>query len=189
MKTVFPMIAVTAALAVTVASCASDYEHRHAQRYSEGRYGREESEQDFSMHFVHKASAAGAFEIRSSRLALDKSHDDMVRKFARRMIHDHTMASSQLAAAVATSSVDASAVANEPSARQHEVLNDLEDRSGRDFDAHYIEAQVKAHEHAVRLFDDYAQHGQDQSLRDFAGQTLPTLQAHLAHAKRLEANY
>jgi putative membrane protein len=42
---------------------------------------------------------------------------------------------------------------------------------------------VKDHEEAVRLFDLESRGGQDEALRKWAGQTLPTLKAHLRHAR------
>src|SRR5262249_10116154 len=46
--------------------------------------------------FVYMATGGGAFEVRSSALALEKGSSDDVKKFAQRMVDDHTKATREL---------------------------------------------------------------------------------------------
>jgi len=47
-----------------------------------------------------------------------------------------------------------------------------------DFQAAYVDAQVRAHDDTVVLFQSFAENGPDGSLKDFATKTLPTPQQH-----------
>lgn len=60
-----------------------------------------------------------------------------------------------------------------------------EDGSKTEQDAEYIEKQTEAHEEVVSLFKGYAEKGDDAKLKQFASETLSTLQAHLDHVKKL----
>ena len=54
-----------------------------------------------------------------------------------------------------------------------------------DFDSHYVSAQVKAHQAAVALFKSEVDGGRDNDLKEFAAETLPTLEKHLAMMESL----
>jgi putative membrane protein len=134
--------------------------------------------------FVTKASIAGRFEIESSKLALTKSSNPDVKAFAQQMIDDHTQASQDLAVAAKPSGAQPADALDDKHQKKLDKLNDL---SGKKFDKEYISCQTKAHKKAVSLFSDYAKSGDDASLKDFASKTLPTLQGHLDHVKKLKA--
>jgi putative membrane protein len=46
--------------------------------------------------FMRQAAQAGVFEVKKSKLALDRSHNRHVRDFAAQMIRDHTKANQEL---------------------------------------------------------------------------------------------
>jgi len=52
--------------------------------------------------------------------------------------------------------------------------------SGDDFDRTYIEWQILSHKDAVALFKTESETGDDKDARQFATDTLPTLQLHLS---------
>jgi putative membrane protein len=58
--------------------------------------------------------------------------------------------------------------------------------SGADFDRAYARAMVKDHEKDIAAFQKEAESGADPQIRQFAAQTLPTLQSHLQEAKQME---
>ena len=139
-----------------------------------------------SKEFVKKVSISNQFEIQSSQLALDKSHDDAIEKFAQRMVDDHTEAAADLANALDTSKVKTSPEDDVDGAHA-KMLAKLDKESGAAFNRDYIMMQSKAHHEAVALFADYSEHGGDPALKGFAKQTLPTLKSHLKHVEQLAA--
>jgi putative membrane protein len=54
-----------------------------------------------------------------------------------------------------------------------------------DFSSDFYSMQVSAHKDAVSLFERYAKCGEDPTLKDWAGKTLPALQQHLELAQNL----
>lgn len=138
--------------------------------------------------FVAKAEEAGEFEIGSSRLAKSKSQNAGVQQFADNMITDHTAAAEKLRAVARLQGVGGDK-ANALSAAHQADMDRLERASAGDFDALYLDVQTKAHEDAISLFKNYAEKGDDQQLKQFAAQTLPTLESHLEHVKALDRSH
>jgi putative membrane protein len=136
---------------------------------------------DKPIDFVSKAGEAGLFEIQSSKLALQRSKNPEIRKFAEHMIHDHEQAATELKHVAAEDHIRVPATLN------HDMKSKYKDlaKKGNDFDAKYVHLQVDAHNDAVNLFSDYAQNGQDARLKDFAAKTLPTLQSHQSDIKTI----
>jgi putative membrane protein len=127
--------------------------------------------------FIQKASAAGAFEVESSKMALQKSGRDDVRTFARQMVEDHTKAGDRLKSLVRRMG-QGRVLQRRPDRQQQQIERQLGSSDGWAFDRDYISAQRDAHRDAVDLFSDYARHGDNRTLRRFADDTLPVLQGH-----------
>lgn len=131
--------------------------------------------------FVTMAKSGNMFEIQSSRLALEKSKDDRIKQFAQRMTDDHTKAGEQLDRLVQG---DRGSGSLEP---QHaQMLQQLQGASGSEFDRLYVQMQTQSHQQTVDLFESYARNGEDAQLKQFAEQTLPTLQDHLRTIQQLQ---
>jgi putative membrane protein len=135
--------------------------------------------------FAKKVSVANTFEIDSSRLALEKSTDEDVKSFAQSMIDDHTQAGEDFSEALASSDSKAKA-AQALDSKHQKMMNTLQAASGNNFNRQYIAMQTDAHKQAVSLFSDYSRNGKDKALKDFATNTLPTLQEHLQHVQTLK---
>lgn len=136
--------------------------------------------------FVKKASISSEFEIESSKIALEKSQNKEIKEFAMSMIADHQKAGENLNATLKSSSSGAEAETKLDD--KHEALiKKLQAASKDDFNKKYVSIQLEAHKKAVALFKDYAANGDDAALKDFAAQTLPTLQEHLDHITRIKS--
>lgn len=128
--------------------------------------------------FVATAPAANAFEIASSRLALEKSQSPAVRAFAQKMITDHTMIGEHFVAAFGkanTGLTPPDGLGPDLGA----IMDKLAGESGAAFDKAYIAAQTQGHEAAVGLFAGYAKGGDNAVLKAFAAETLPMIEMHL----------
>ncbi len=128
--------------------------------------------------FAKKVAAANTFEIQSSELAKDRAQSADVRSFAEQMIKDHTKAGQDFKAAVQAANISP-APAEEPDAKQKATLNKLRSAQGEAFDKAYVSAQLAAHKEAVSLFRSYSKSGRTAPLKEFATNTLPTLEHHL----------
>ena len=128
--------------------------------------------------FAEVAGSSNTFEIQSSELALERAENDDVRAFAELMVQDHTRAGEEMMAAAEADGVPPPKGMVEKHQTQ---LDQLQAAEAASFDQAYLAAQAGAHDEAVALFDAYATQGQEGAFRDFADQTLPTLQEHKAH--------
>lgn len=147
--------------------------------------------------FRAKATASDAFEVLSSRIAKTHATDPDLKMFAEMMIADHTKSTNDLIALGGISKAsletkmnpgsDGKFVANDLIDSDHaNELNSLNSKSNDDFNKTYIADQVKGHENAVALLEDYAKNGDNPRLKEFANKILPTVKEHLAKAQGLQ---
>jgi len=135
--------------------------------------------------FVQKAAIGGMFEVESSQMALEKSHNQDVRNFAQMMIDDHSKVNNELKDLLPQTEARNVPLPTTADAKHDDMLASLEDVSGPQFDSLYIADQKAAHKEAVDLFRTYAQTGKDMKLRNFANENLPTLKMHKQQVMQL----
>jgi putative membrane protein len=134
--------------------------------------------------FMTDAAQAGHTEINASKIALEKNRSPAVKDFAEAMVGDHTTAADALAKLAANKNFT---LPDGPSAMQKAKIAILNKLDGATFDKQYASIiGVSAHEDAVKLFTDAAANATDPDVKQFASETLPTLQHHLEMARRLK---
>jgi putative membrane protein len=131
--------------------------------------------------FVQEAASGGLFEVQSSQLALKKSSDQKVKDFAQQMITDHQKANDELKNLAKGENI----TVPDKLMPKHQQLLDRLNSASDDFDKQYGQIQKQAHEETVSLFENASKNLSDPQLKQFASQTLPTLQQHLQHANEL----
>lgn len=135
--------------------------------------------------FLKNAAEAGHFEVEGSKLALKKSKDAEILRFAKMMTEDHHQAALKVKDLATKRGVE---LPKEPSLLQQAKLKYLEMRDGVKFDKSYAShIGVSAHEQAVKMFEDAAEDADDADIKKFAADTLPVLKKHLDEAKRIDA--
>jgi putative membrane protein len=137
-----------------------------------------------AQQFAEKVAISDMFEIESGKLAQQKAKNAEIKKFGEQMVNDHTKTSSELKQLVSGGKVKVDLPAAMDSDHQNK-LKQLQSASGDQFDLAYATQQVKAHEDAVTLFQNYSANGENADLKNWAGKTLPALKEHLAHAQKL----
>lgn len=133
--------------------------------------------------FVQKVANANEFEIQSSQLALDKSKNDELRRFAQQMIDDHTKIGDGLKAALQQANLPQPS--NQLSEQDQASLTKLKNEKEAAFDRTYVADQIKGHVQAVNLVGAYAKTGSNPVLKELADKTLPVLKEHLKSAEAL----
>lgn len=134
--------------------------------------------------FVQNAAVSDMFEIASSKVALQRSHNPDIKAFAHMMITDHTKTTAGLKAAIARSGQNVSPPADLPGDKQA-MLQDLQNAPASDFDKKYMDDQVAGHQSALDLMSRYANDGTIPALQAAAKKTGPLVQMHLDKAKAL----
>jgi len=134
--------------------------------------------------FMTEAAIGGMAEVELSRLAVSKGQDAEVKKFAQKMIEDHTNANAELKQLAGKKNVTLPTALD----AEHKAIKDkLSGLSGAAFDKEYVNAMVADHEKIVNLFKTQAGGGTDADAKAFAAKTLPTLQMHTDMIKGMQS--
>jgi putative membrane protein len=127
-------------------------------------------------------SIGGMAEVALGRLALRKSQNDAVRKFAQLMVDDHSKANADLKKAAQSDNVP---VPSGPSQQQVATMQALARLSGSDFDKAYIAEQVRDHAQDATDFQTESQAGKDPQIKAFAAQYVGVIGKHLQLAQAI----
>ena len=131
--------------------------------------------------FVTKAGQAGMAEVALAALALEKSSNPHVVRFAKEMHADHSKANAQLMSILHAQGVTPPSGVG---AKNAALMTELKAQSGSAFDSHYLKSQLPAHQGVLALFQAEAANGSDAKLIAFAKQTIPVIESHIAMDKR-----
>jgi putative membrane protein len=124
----------------------------------------------------------GLTEIALGKLAVEKGSSDAVKQFGQKMIDDHTKANDELKQLAAAGGVN---VPDALDSKHQARVEKLARLSGVEFDKAYIKDQMKHHQQNVKDFQQEAQYGSVEQVKNLASKSLPTLQEHVELAKDL----
>ncbi|WP_083672140.1 DUF4142 domain-containing protein [Sphingomonas montana] len=134
--------------------------------------------------YVMAAGRSDLYEISSSRLAVAKSRNPAVRRYAAMLIkhHQRTTAATLSAAKKAgltppPATLDTGAAAS---------IAELQTAPAADFDRLYLGQQVPAHQAALDLHQSYGTSGDQAPLRMSANKAVPVVKQHLTAAEKMQ---
>lgn len=133
--------------------------------------------------FVKAAAQGGMAEVELGRLAVEKAASDDVKKFGQRMIDDHSRANDQLKQVAAQQGITLPTTLDAKDEATKERLSKL---SGDQFDKAYMRDMVRDHKKDIADFKSESSTGRDSVVKNFASDTLPTLESHLKEAETIE---
>jgi len=131
---------------------------------------------------MKEAAEGGMAEVALGQLAADKASSPEVKEFAQRMVKDHSEANDQLKQIATQKGVT---LPGSLSAKYETVRHKLSKLSGDAFDQAYMSDMLKDHKADIAAFQKESTSGKDPDVKQFASQTLPTLQDHLKQAETL----
>jgi len=128
--------------------------------------------------FVKQATESGRKEVAAARDALPQLKKPELKRIAEMLVNDHGNANAKLSKIAESRGwpVPAPAAAAPPAAGT----------ASSDFDAKWTAEMIAGHEKSIALYRAQAQGGEDKELREFARDTLPTIEHHLAELKSLQ---
>lgn len=135
--------------------------------------------------FLHKAAAGGLYEVQAGALAQEKGRSASVKSFGAMLVKDHGAANEELKALASRKGVTLpTALPAKKTKRLNEIAKD------KDFDKEFVEeVGMDDHEDDIELFEKASNGADDAEVKAFAAKTLPTLKAHLEHARGLKKAY
>jgi putative membrane protein len=113
-------------------------------------------------------------EIQLGKIAQDKASNQRVKDFASMMVRDHSDAASDLKTLAAQKNVT---LPTDVSENHQKKIDDLNKKTGRNFDKAYIDIMEEGHESTVRDFEKNTDNS-DADVRAFVNKMLPTLKMH-----------
>ena len=125
---------------------------------------------------------AGMTEVELSKAAQDKATSQRLKDFANMMVTDHGKANDDLKQLAATKNITLPASLSDKSQKK---LDDLNKKTGKDFDKAYTDDMLSDHKDAVDKFQKASNNLKDADLKSFAEKTLPTIQMHLDSIKAI----
>ena len=131
--------------------------------------------------FISDAAASEMFELAASKLAAEHASGD-VQTFAKEMVSDHTKTTDELNGLAKSAKVSLPITMT---GSGQSMLTKLKGLQGQEFAKQYMDDQVSAHKDAVSMFERYGKSGDNEQLKNWANQTLPTLRHHLEMAQNI----
>jgi putative membrane protein len=132
--------------------------------------------------YVQMAGASDLYEIRSGQLALSRSRNPNVRRFAQMLIRDHNNTTRQVMAAARASGLRPPMPALMPI--QARMMRELNAARRVNLDRVFLDQQMQAHQMALSIHSYYAQRGEAPPLRAVANAAVPVVRMHLAEVRR-----
>ena len=131
--------------------------------------------------FVDKAGAGGMAEVELAKLAQKNAQSAEVKKIAKTIQQDHEKAGQKLQAIAKDKGLT---VPQALPPEQQGLVDQLSGVQGQQFDQKYLATLIDEHQKDIAFFEDAAQSSQlSAELQQFAKETLPTLEKHLALAQ------
>ena len=126
-------------------------------------------------HFNHA-------EIETGQLALKKSQNEQVKKYAQQMIDDHTKAQAELQTLADSKGVK---LPDSPDVPHKALTTAMKTMEGTRFDSQYMKrAGLNDHQRTMQLLQKTQKNAKDADLQDLATKMMPTVQGHLTMAKQ-----
>jgi putative membrane protein len=128
--------------------------------------------------FLEKTARASMAEAQISRVAVERTSNPEVKRFAQMMLEEHEKAGEQIAALASAYGFTLPAKEPHPSK--------WEKHDAKSFDRDYVDKMVADHQDVVKMVEKQANDGEDVETVAFARRMLPKMQVHLQRALDLK---
>ena len=132
--------------------------------------------------FLKMAAMDNMTEAHLGQMAEHKAARSGIKDFAEMLVTDHTHAYQELAV---LDNKLGQAIPKGINVRRDKAVERLADLKGKRFDGQFLRDEIQDHERVLAAFKHEAQHGEDQDVKAFAAQQLPSLEEHLRQAEKL----
>jgi putative membrane protein len=134
--------------------------------------------------FVKNAALSDMYEVAAGKIASEKGQSEAVKQFGQHMVEAHSKTTEELKGIVQAEKLNVQ-LPDKLNKKLQKRIDALNKAKPEEFDKRYALQQVKAHTKAAKLFDAYAERGDNAALKQFAANTLPVIKRHLEEANKL----
>lgn len=128
--------------------------------------------------FVKQATESGRKEVASARDALPQLKNPQLKRIAEMLVSDHSNANAKLSKIAESKGW--------PLPAPQPAAPPASGTAASNFDSKWTADMIAGHERSVALYRAQAQGGEDKDLRQYARDTLPTIEHHLAELRSLQ---
>ncbi len=128
--------------------------------------------------FVKQATESGRKEVAAARDALPQLKKPELKRIAEMLVSDHSNANARLSKIAESKGW--------PLPAPQPAAAPASGTAASDFDTKWTADMITGHERSVALYRAQAQAGEDRDLRQYARDTLPTIEHHLAELRSLQ---
>jgi putative membrane protein len=136
--------------------------------------------------FAVEAASGGLMEVELGKIAQEKATNPRIKDFGAMMVKDHSDANDQLKNLAQQKNITLPA---DVSDKQRKDIDDLNKKTGKDFDKAYMSMMLDDHKKDIKKFEKAGNDLKDADVKSFAMKTLPTLQKHLDSAKAIAGKH
>lgn len=153
-----------------------------AEDQNEAKFDENDAKEDDS-EFLVAAAESDMMEIELGKLAQSKGMSADVKNFGKMMVDEHTKSANETKPFADRLQVSLPAGLTDKGKEQY---NELNEKTGKDFDEKFADLMVKNHEKAVDKMEKASTDANDPEIRSWAAGKVPVLRGHLEHAKTLQ---
>lgn len=132
--------------------------------------------------FIARVAASNYSEIELARLAAQKSESSKIKDIARMFKNNHSEALVKLKDVANTLQVNSPAAPDDTGRKKVEELRKINDEEK--FNKEWLREMINMHEKSVATLEGYR--AEDERLKTWVGETLPTVKMHLDVLKKLD---
>jgi len=133
--------------------------------------------------FMVKVADVGMTEVKLGGIAEQKAMNKRVKEFGAMMTRDHSKAGDESKSLARRKNVTLPEKVGDDHQKK---IDDLNKKSGKDFDKAYIDMMVDGHQSTVDDFEKASNNTKDPDVKSWVDKTLPTLKMHLDSAKAIQ---
>jgi putative membrane protein len=132
--------------------------------------------------FLVNVSDVNMTEVQAGQMAQEKAGSQRIKDFASMMVKDHSSANDELKSLAGSKNVTLpSGISDE----HQKKIDNLNKKTGRDFDKAYVDMMEDGHESTIKDFKKNTDN-KDADVKTFVDKMLPSLQMHLDSAKAIK---
>jgi putative membrane protein len=137
---------------------------------------------------VDVLTVANQGEVDYSQIGVDKATDANVKQFAQMMVKDHGAMLESVKSLATRLNVTPAAndKANDLKEENTKDINDLNAKTGKDFDKEFMDEQIDMHQETLDLLNDLDSRTTNADLKAAIAEAKPKVQTHLDQAKAVK---
>jgi putative membrane protein len=157
----------------------------NAQNGSVGDTMGDAQSKQMDKRFLAQVMQGSLLNIEMGKLAAEKSSNDTVKEFAKKMVADHERG---ITVFKKVADRDGVTLESQLDSKHKERLDKVAKLSGAEFDRAYVKDQLKAYQRMVSYYQSEADNSTESVATKMAANMLPAVQKHLNDTKDLNKN-